>query len=277
MYPRFLMAMAIMALSASFACAQDESVSLGDLARSVRKSKPAGEAEVIDNDNFNRIMDKAESARLKGEPIFSIGNAGKTFTAASLDGTCSLSFDARTIERMRVPYIATDLPAEDLLQLDGPAGIENGVLRVSLHNRTHWQLKEITVAIAPLEPRKNSAENPAENDAAQPAEGATAAKRLPDRTFLYHLKGSGGPDSTAVFALPLDPSSSQLKDWRWAIVAARGIPPAADGRSEPQLDVSAPTPATGAASSAPALASGAQPPAVDGESSPPPASPDRQP
>jgi hypothetical protein len=276
MYLRFLTAMAIMALSASLACAQDESVPLGDLARAVRKSKPAGEPEVIDNDNFNTVMDKAESARLKGEPIFSIGNSGKTFTAVSLDGTCSLSFDARTIQRMRVPYIATDLPAEELLRLDGPAAIENGVLAVSLHNGTRWQLKEITVAIARLEARKDSAENAAENDTAQPADGATVAKRLPDRTLLYHLKGSGGPDSTTVFDVPLDPSSSQLSDWRWAIVAARGIPPAADSRREPPLEVSAPTPVTGAASSAPALASGEQRPAADGESSPTPASPDPQ-
>jgi hypothetical protein len=276
--PRLLQAaIAAIVVSASLAHAQDDSVPLGDLARAVRKAKPTGEPEVIDNDNFHLMMDKAESARLKGEPVFAVSNAGKTFTAISPDGICSLSFDARTIERMPFPYIATELPAQELWKLDGPASIANGVLEVSLHNGTRWQLKEITVGIAPLAPRNDSAANPAENASPQPEATPTAASRLPERSFIYHLKGSGAPDSTTVFQAVLDPASTQATDWQWTIVAARGIPPAPGAPREPQLEMSSPVTHAGAASSEPVPAPGPPAPPTDGGSTQPEASPDPQP
>ena len=245
---RMFQAAMIVALAAGGACAQDDSVPLGDVARAVRKSKPPAEEEVIDNDNFHVVMDKAESARLKGEPVFAIGNAGKTFTAVSPDGTCSLSFDARTIDRMRVPFIATDLPAEDLVKLDGPAAIENGVLQVALHNGTRWQLREITVGVAPIEARKDSSDDAAEIDGPQPVIPPATGK-LPERSLIYHLRGSAAPDSTTVFQTLLDPGATELADWRWTIVAARGIPPASGGPGQDQLEASSPTLQPGPASS----------------------------
>src|SRR5947209_5956492 len=100
--------------------AQDDDVSLGDLARSVRKSKSpeeqkVEEKKVIDNDNFSIMMDKAESARLNGKPVFSINPVAKTFTMTSTDGTCSLSFDAKAAPLSPAPYIASDLPQDELL------------------------------------------------------------------------------------------------------------------------------------------------------------------
>ena len=88
---------AILLLCAAAPCrAQDDEVSLGDLARSVRKVKPAEEQPaVIDNDNLSIMMDKAESERLNGKPVFSIDPSGKSFRMTSPDGTCSLSFDAK--------------------------------------------------------------------------------------------------------------------------------------------------------------------------------------
>jgi hypothetical protein len=52
--------------------------------------------------------------------------------------------------------------------------------------------------------------------------------------MLYHLKGSSAPESTTVFRAPLGGSFSGSKDWHWAIVGARGIPPAAPRSAIPQ-------------------------------------------
>ena len=92
--PRFfLIAIALFLFGASqFICAQQDDIPLGDLAREFRHAKPPDQSEVIDNDNFTLMMDKAESERLDGQPVFAISPSGRTFTAVSPDGTCSLSF-----------------------------------------------------------------------------------------------------------------------------------------------------------------------------------------
>jgi hypothetical protein len=253
-------AIAIVVLSTGLVRAQDDPVPLGDVARSVRKSKPPSEHQVIDNDNFRVMMDKAESARLKGEPIFAVGNAGKSFTAVSPDGICSLSFDARTIQRMQIPYVASELPGEELFKLDGPAAIQGGVLQVALHNGTRWQLKEIVVALTAPEARKGAANASTENDNSQPA----APTRLPDRSLLYHLHGTGAPKSVAVFQAALEPGPTPRADWRWTIVAARGIRPAsARVGDEQQLETSAaPAAARRLASAPPGASSQAANPAA---------------
>ena len=222
--------------------AQDDDVSLGDLARSVRKSKSpeeqkVEEKKVIDNDNFSIMMDKAESARLNGKPVFSINPVAKTFTMTSTDGTCSLSFDAKAMPLSSTPYIASDLPQDELVKLEGPARISDDVLEVSVHNGTGWDLKEIVVGLTVIQlPRGAEVRDAAltsTTDSGVPTKTA-------DSTVLYHLKGTGVPDSTTTFrgnvggALAERNSSSSssadsnfnFKDWHWAIVAARGIPPA---------------------------------------------------
>src|SRR5256885_9098596 len=151
---RATIALASLLLCAAALCgAQDstEAPSLGDLARSVRKTKPAdAQAEVIDNDNLTVMMDKAEGERLNGKPVFSIDPSGKTFRMTSPDGTCSLSFDAKATALISTPYIASDLPQDELLKLEGPAAIHDDVLEISLHNGTGWELKEIVVGITQL-------------------------------------------------------------------------------------------------------------------------------
>jgi hypothetical protein len=212
--------------------AQEDEVSLGDLARSVRKSKPpqerkAEEQKVIDNDNFAVMMDRAESERLNGKPIFSIDPSGKAFTMTSPDGTCSISFDAKATALISTPYIASDLPQDELLKLDGPAAIHDDVIEVSLHNGTGWELKEIVVGIIVLQNQSGAELHPAKLVPEDP----TPAERLPDLTVLYHLKATAAPDSTTVFRgtlggdLSQAGALSQTKDWHWALVAARGIPP----------------------------------------------------
>jgi hypothetical protein len=228
--PRFLHVAAVLALLYVATCvrAQDADVPLGDLAREARKAKPAeppnsGDEKIIDNDNFAIMMDHAESARLNGKPVFSIDPSGKTFRMTSPDGTCSLSFDAKATALISTPYVASDLPQDELLKLEGPAAIHDDVLEVSLHNRTAWELKEIVVGVTVLQPQEGSEYRPTK---LEPTLDAAPAEKLPDLTVLYHLKGTAAPGSTTSFRANLGGSLAEAKDWHWAIVSARGVPPA---------------------------------------------------
>ena len=208
--------------------AQEDDIPLGDLARELRHSKPPDPADIIDNDNFSLMMDKAESERLEGQPIFSISPSGRTFTAVSPDGTCSLSFVASSANRTPAAYIASDLPQDELLKLEGPASIEDGSLAVSVHNRTPWKVEEIVVGVTVLQNQSIGYR------AAMMGPVPVNPDKLPDLTMLYHLKGSSAPDSTTVFRGPLGGNFAASKDWHWAIVGARGIPPAAQPSAIPQ-------------------------------------------
>jgi hypothetical protein len=210
-------------------CAQEGDIPLGDLARELRHSKPPDPADVIDNDNFSLMMDKAESERLDGQPVFGVSPSGRTFTAVSPDGTCSLSFVASAATRNPAAYIASDLPQDELLKLEGPAAIEDGSLQVSVHNGSAWEVKEIVVGLTVLQNQSSAEYRPAMMGPA-----AVNPEKMPDLTMLYHLKGSGAPDTTTVFRGPLGGSFRDSQDWHWAIVGARGIPPAASGSSIPQ-------------------------------------------
>jgi hypothetical protein len=209
--------------------AQDDDIPLGDLARELRNSKPPAQGDVIDNDNFVLMMDKAESERLDGQPIFAISPSGRTFTAVSPDGTCSLSFVAKSTNRTPAAYIGTDLPQDELLKLEGPASIEDGALQVSVHNGTQWEVKELVVGVTVLQAQSSPEYRPAIMGPAP-----VNSEKLPDLTVLYHLKGNSAPDATAVFRGPLGGSFSESKEWHWAIVGARGIPPAAPVSTIPQ-------------------------------------------
>ncbi len=206
-------------------CAQDDEVPLGDIARAARRSRPAEEPanqqKVIDNDNLSVMMDKAEAGRLNGKPVFSIDPSGTAFTMTSPDGTCSLSFDAKATALISTPYLASDLPQDELLKLAGPAAIHDDVLEVSLHNGTGWELKEIVVGITELRNQPAASLLPASLITADQSE------KLPDSTLLYHLKATAGPDSTTVFRANLMGDFSDVKDWHWSLVSARGVPPAA--------------------------------------------------
>jgi hypothetical protein len=206
--------------------AQDDELPLGDIARAARRFKPAedpvsSDQKVIDNDNLSVMMDKAEAERLNGKPVFSIDPSGTAFTMTSPDGTCSLSFDAKATALISTPYIASDLPEDELFKLQGPATIHDDVLEVSLHNGTGWELKEIVVGITELRNQPAASLLPASIIMGDQSE------KLPDSTLLYHLKATAGPDSTTVFRANLMGDFSDVKDWHWALVSARGVPPAA--------------------------------------------------
>jgi hypothetical protein len=223
----------------AFVCAQEDEVSLGDAARAARKSKPPEEQKVIDNDNFAVMMDKAESERLNGKPVFSLDPSGKTFTMTSPDGTCSLSFDAKATALISTPYVASELPQDELLKLQGPAVIHDDLLEVSLHNGTGWELKEIVVGITELRNQPGAELHPAK---LLPAADEAAAEKLPDSTLLYHLKATGAPDSITVFRGNLLGDFSDVKDWHWALVSARGIPPASSSATAPEQATNAAPP-----------------------------------
>jgi hypothetical protein len=226
----FLIAIALfLVCTPSLVSAQEDDIPLGDVAREFRHAKPPDQSEVIDNDNFTLMMDKAESERLDGQPIFAISPSGRTFTAVSPDGTCSLSFVAKAANHTPPAYIASDLPQDELLKLEGPALIQDGALQVSVHNGTQWEVKELVVGVTVLQAHSSPEYRPAIMGPT-----AVASEKLPDLTVLYHLKGSSAPDSTAVFRGPLGGNFGESKEWHWAIVGARGIPPAAPATTIPQ-------------------------------------------
>jgi hypothetical protein len=240
MRPRLIPSIALLLLVAILpicAIAQsEEEVSLGDVARSVRKTKVESKAEsqakpaeaVIDNDNLSGIMEEAEAHRLQGRLVFSIDAAGTNFEMKSPDGTCSLSFDAKATALVSAPYVPQDLPENEVMKLDGPATIDDGMLQVSVFNPTGWNLTEITVGLTMVRhEEKDAAYDPIAKLLPAADEDLVPAEKHSDLTVLYHLKGVAAPLSSAVFreALGLTPVPGQ--EWHWAIVQAQGIPPAA--------------------------------------------------
>jgi hypothetical protein len=178
--------------------------SLGDLARSLRQSKAAPVQPVIDNDNLSKVVEDAESQRVKGQPVFSIDQGGKNFEISSPDGTCSLSFDAN----------ATALLTK------------NGTLQVSVYNGTAWDLREVTIGLTIVRPTDRTVGyyGPAKLLPAVEASTTPDEKRS-DVTMLYHLKGAAAPSATAIFREALDADLTPDQEWHWDIVQAQGIPP----------------------------------------------------
>ena len=195
--------------------------------------KPAtSDSKVIDNDNLPIMMDKAEAERLSGKPVFSIDPSGKTFRVTSPDGSCSLSFDAKATALISTPHSSSNLPFDELDRLDGTASIHDGVIDVALHNGTAWELKEIVVGVTLLNPRGALLRSA---NLLGPGDSELAPK-TPDATMLYHLKAIAVPDGTAEFRGSLDQELGPMSDWHWALVGARGIPPAAP--NSPTINVS---------------------------------------
>ena len=224
-----IIALIALLVAPAFVRAQDDDIPLGDLARAARKAKPVDEQTVIDNDNLNVMMDKAESERLNGKPVFSIDPSGNAFRMTSPDGTCSLSFDAKATALISTPFVTSEIPQDELLKLQGPATIHDGVLEVSLHNGTGWDVKEIVVGITVVQNPAASEFRPVKLLGS--ADDGTSQK-LPDLTMLYHLKATSPPDANTVFRADLGGDIDPIKEWHWALIGARGIPPAAPGSVE---------------------------------------------
>jgi hypothetical protein len=208
----------------------DDPVSLGDLARSLRSSKqpkPPAAPSVIDNDNLLQVLDDVEHFRLGGKPIFSFDGVGTSFQMTSPDGICSLSFNANATALLSNPYVSQDLPQTELAKLDGPANLNGDILEISMYNASSWNLREITVGLTLVRrPELSAAYYGAAKLLPAVAEDATPAEKRSDLTVLLHLKGSAAPMATTVFREKLDANVDDGQEWHWAIVAAKGIPPA---------------------------------------------------
>ena len=214
-----------------YAIAQsDDGVSLGDLARSLRQSKDPKEPAaptVIDNDNLAQVMDDVEHFRLSARPMFSFDRAAKTFQMSSPDGTCSLSFNANTTALVSSPFVSQDLPQNELAKLDGPANIQGDTLEVSVYNASAWNVREITVGLTIVRPADPTiAEYGAAKLLPAVAEDPVSSDKRSDITLLLHLKGSAAPFVTTVYREKLDASLEDGQEWHWAIIEAKGIPPA---------------------------------------------------
>ncbi len=199
--------------------------SLGDIARSLRKGKPAPEHAVIDNDNLHKVMDEVQNRKLNGSLLFTFDGVGKKFQVSSPDVTCDLSFNASATSLLSDAYASQDLPEGELAKLDGPATISGDTLQVSVHNGTSWNIKEITIGLTIL---RDSGTEAARSGSVRliPASETTTllSEKHPDVTVLYHLKGSAAPFSTTVFHETLSAPPSHDQEWHWAIVQAKGTP-----------------------------------------------------
>jgi hypothetical protein len=213
-------------------CAQDDGsdVPLGDLARSLRKKPVSPSETVIDNDNLPKMMESAEIRHAAGSaPVFSL-DAGRKNSVASPDVTCSLSFTAKT--PLPDPLLLDDLPREELAKLDGPATLDGDSLQVSIHNGTTWELHEVLIGLTIV--RRSEGANAASSfgharivpAAADASQVQASFQKQPDVTLLLRVKGSAAPSTTAVFRTSLNFALFPDQEWHWAIVKAKGVPPA---------------------------------------------------
>jgi len=222
--PLIVMLLGCLLPSGSVAQSDGAEPSLADIARSLRKGKPAPEHAVIDNDNLHKVMDEVQDLKLKGKLLFSIDGAGRKFKVSSPDVTCDLSFSGSAASLISDAYAPQDLPEAELAKLDGPATIAGDNLQVSVHNGTSWNIKEITVGLTIL---RDSGTDSARSGSARliPASETTTllSEKRPDVTVLYHLKGSAAPASTTVFHETLSSAPTHGQEWHWAIVQAKGV------------------------------------------------------
>jgi hypothetical protein len=234
-FPIILVIFAGLTLPAALrAQSDDQSTPLGDIARALRrdkeeKDKPEAPSArtVIDNDNLSQVVDQAAKDRLKNKMTFLFDGVEKGVHVAAPDVTCSLSFSAKTGALVADPFVAQDLPRNEISKLDGPAAIDAGKLEVTVYNGTGWNLREITVGLTIV--RQAGTDSAANYGQAKllPASAVnreTAEKRS-DLTVLYHIQGSAAPFSTTVFRQDLGGKLSPDQEWHWAIVQAQGIPP----------------------------------------------------
>ena len=214
-----------------FLVAQSENaVSLGDLARSVRRSKaPVATPLVIDNDNLSNVMDEVESHRMNIAALSSHAARKREFALNSPDGDCSLSFNATTATSLSLPFVAEDLPPTELAKLEGPATIEGDSLEVSMYNGSGWKLTEVTVGLTLVRrPVNDGVYFGSARLMPAVAEETETPEKPSELTLLFHLKGPVVPMATNVFHEKLGAPLAVDQEWHWAILGAKGIGPAPD-------------------------------------------------
>lgn len=203
---------------------EEQGPSLGDIARALRaKKKP--ELPVITNDNFSKLPQLIRQTEQQALAAGLVPPPAARRPEPEI--TCSLAFSAQAPSAPAAnASIPQDLPAGVLAKLDGPAVISGDTLQVSIYNGSNWDVQEITVGITVVK-RENQVAALAAPAQLLPATDAGPAPMLkkPDETFLYHLKGSAPPLSTAAFKQALGLNLGPNDEWHWAILQARGLPP----------------------------------------------------
>src|SRR5580704_9199026 len=184
----------------------DGEQSLGAVARNLRREKAQEQASapappalrtVVDNDNLSQVMEDARKLKpvAQDKTVLSLDASGKRLTVSSPDVTCSMSFNARASSLIVKPVLVEDLPAEEVLKLDGPASIHDDNLQLDVFNGTDWALREITVGLT-LERRPGEDAETAAIARVLPAAAGDAVplvERRSDVTLLFHLKTETKP------------------------------------------------------------------------------------
>ena len=206
---------------------------LGDIARSLRKKTPPTQG-VIDDDNFTKVMDQAESRHASGSALrYLMAGEEKSFHVSAPDVTCSLAFTANVKSLLSRQYAQMELPAGEVSKLEGPATVEGDTLIVSVYNQTDWHLSELAVALTIV--KKSGARGvliPVNGVSLVPAvapypsqEEEVRPEKKQDVTTIYRMRAAAPPSTTSVFSARLGRDLAPDEEWHWAIVQARGYPP----------------------------------------------------
>jgi hypothetical protein len=278
-FPRMRMVVTLAALLAGLTpallVAQDDrnDLPLGDVARTLRKKTPSSQ-DVIDDDNLSKVMEQAEGRHASGSALkFLMAGDGKAFQVSAPDVTCSLSFTANVKSLLSSQYAQMELPASEVLKLEGPATIEGDALIISVYNRTDWHVSEVAVALTVVkksETREASLSGgttfdgrakllPALADS-PPQESGVRPEKKPDVTLIYRMRAAAPPATTTVFSAPLNLELAPDEEWHWAIVLAKGYPPQTYGGNPPQTTAQTSPPASNQSTSTPAILSPENPP-----------------
>jgi hypothetical protein len=217
------------------AAAQSDEISLGDLARNLRKSQ-APPRTVIDNDNLSDVMEQGQNRHwaASNSPPSGDHSALQVVNSASPDVTCALSFSGQR-DLLDPKFQPQNLPENEMGKLDGPASIVGDSLQLSIHNGSNWDLREITVGFT-LVHRQEPSYHEIDGFRLLPAtlNNSVVTERHPEVTVLYHMKGTAAPAATTLFQAPLNVTIGPDQEWHWAIVQAKGIPPTT--MAEPPLN-----------------------------------------
>ena len=225
----------LLATVLAISCPAQDETPLGDVARSLRKTQSPPKT-VIDNDNLPAVMEDGETRKWMTTDLrYSLGqDVIQLVNASSPDVTCALSFNAKTSDPM-AELKPESLPEAEVAKLDGPASIVNDSLQVSVYNGSGWQLREITVGLTIV--RRSPPQTAYAGGALKLIPAAintpSTEERHSDITVLYRLKGSAAPLTTTVFRGPLTAPVGTDQEWHWAIVQAKGIPPASPPAPDP--------------------------------------------
>jgi hypothetical protein len=207
---------------------EETAPSLGEVARELRRERPAPQTVVIDNDNLPQVMQEAESHRQSNSLLYKFEKAAKMFQVSfSPDMNCSLSFNANATPVLNSAYVAESLPESELEKLDGPAAVDGDSLQINVYNGSNWSLREITVGVTIVRkpPTAPGIIGPPQLLPAvttmQPL--VAQAEKKQDFTVLYHIKGTAAPSSTTLFKAILDAPIGPDEEWHWSIVDAKGV------------------------------------------------------